>query len=189
MKCLICSDIHGSAERAEQALACVSALGCDTLFVLGDVLYHGPRNPLPPGHDPKRTAALLNEYAPHIIACRGNCDAEVDQVMLSFPMLCDSALVFDSGVNAGGRAGRRLFLSHGHIWSPEKLPPLASGDVFLCGHTHIPLLYRREDGVAVCNPGSVSLPKGGSEAGIAVYDGERIVLCTLDGKPYKELVL
>lgn len=183
MKYFICSDIHGSAERMSAALKQFQQLNCDYILLLGDILYHGPRNPLPPGHNPQAVASMLNEYAAHIIACRGNCEAEVDQVMLHFPVLCDSAQIFDT---CGG--AHRIFLSHGHIWSPEKLPPLTAGDIFLSGHTHIPVLEHRE-GIILCNPGSISLPKGGSQPGFAIYTPEKLSLHTLDGAVYKELVL
>jgi putative phosphoesterase len=171
---MIISDIHGSASALEAALARFDALKPDLFFVLGDLLYHGPRNPLPGGHDPKRVAALLNERKDSIIAVRGNCDAEVDQLLIDFPCMADYALVVDcvDGVN------KRLFLTHGHIYNEEKMPfALPAGSVVFSGHTHVARLTTDERGVTWCNPGSVSLPKpGGLFPGpsYAVYDSGKI---------------
>ena len=168
MKYLICSDIHGSAERAAVALEAMDKFQCDGMLLLGDILYHGPRNPLPPGHNPQKVFELLNGRSTQIIACRGNCDSEVDQMVLNFPIMSDYCLVVDGS--------RKLFVTHGHIWSPENLPQLQKGDIFLSGHTHVQSLETNGDGIILCNPGSVSLPKDDSQAGFAVYDGGRIAL-------------
>jgi putative phosphoesterase len=172
VKLLICSDIHGSARAAELLTARADALGCEAIVLLGDVLYFGPRNSLPGGHNPARTAEVLNAASDRIIACRGNCDSEVDQMVLKFPLSADYALLYDGA--------RRIFATHGHIYSPERLPSLAPGDIFLSGHTHIQSLLKTESGVILCNPGSPSLPKAASPAGYAVYDNGRIELCQLE---------
>jgi uncharacterized protein len=185
------SDIHGSASACEKALKQYEALKCDMLILLGDVLYHGPRNPLPDAYEPKKVCALLNPLADRIIACRGNCDSEVDQMVLSFPVQADFAYIADNGV--------RIFASHGHIYAPAEeskdtpvvsgsaIPPLGGTSVELFGHIHIQMLYKNKAGIAVCNPGSVSLPKNGSPAGFAVYENRRITLYALDGSVQSEL--
>ena len=142
-------------ERAE-------ALACDAIVFLGDLLYFGPRNNLPAGHNPALTATVFNKRADRIIACRGNCDAEVDQMMLKFSISSDYALIYDGK--------RRIFATHGHIYSPDRLPPLSRGDIFLYGHTHIQTLAENDVGIILCNPGSPSLPKASSPAGYAIYD-------------------
>ncbi|MDR3284726.1 MAG: phosphodiesterase, partial [Treponema sp.] len=131
-----------------------------------------PRNPLPPGHNPLRTAELLNSRADKIIACRGNCDAEVDQMVLNFPLMADYCLLVDEG--------RKIFITHGHIWSLERFPHLAAGDLFLFGHIHTQILEQNSDGVIICNPGSISLPKDNSPAGYAVYDSGAVALVSLE---------
>ncbi len=186
MKYLICSDIHGSAEACEKILSFYTDMQCDYLVLLGDILYHGPRNPLPQGHDPKKTASLLNAHAGTIIACRGNCDAEVDQMMLEFPVLADYTFITDQGV--------RLFCTHGHVYSPvradgglavpgSKEPCVAGCDAVFYGHTHIQVLEKNKAGILVCNPGSVSLPKAESPAGFSVYENGRITLYSMTGEP------
>jgi putative phosphoesterase len=151
MKYMIISDIHGSEAQTERAVDVFKAAGADFLFILGDVLYHGPRNPLPNGHNPKDAAEILNSIADKIIAVRGNCDSEVDQFVLKFPCMGDYTIVVDEG--------RALFLTHGHIFDEKNLPPnLAKGSFFMSGHTHI-IRAEEKNGVYFCNPGSISLPK------------------------------
>lgn len=194
MKYFIMSDIHGSATACEKALAQFEKLNCDQIILLGDVLYYGPRNPLPEGHDPKAVATMLNSLAGKITACRGNCDSEVDQMLLDFPVLADYALLADDGV--------KIFASHGHIYSPpsekdatqpvvvnSKLPPPSGIDIALFGHVHIQHLYCATSGVIVCNPGSISLPKADSPAGFAVYEKNGISLYDLDGVELNSLAV
>jgi putative phosphoesterase len=171
MKLLICSDIHGASGAAEFLVRQADTLRCDAIVFLGDLLYFGPRNSLPGGHNPARTAEAFNAVAGRVIACRGNCDSEVDQMVVKFPLSADYAILYDGK--------RRIFATHGHIYSPGSLPPLAGGDIFLSGHTHIQSLSENEAGVILCNPGSPSLPKGGSPAGYAIYDNGRLELCQL----------
>ena len=174
MRYLIISDIHGSITALEAVLPYFDRLSCDYIISLGDILYHGPRNPLPEGHNPKAVAERLNEYASRIIAVRGNCDCEVDQMVLQFPCLPDYMPVFDNGVT--------LFLSHGHLYSPRFMPPLHGVSLFLYGHTHLWELTRHDSGVWMCNPGSIALPKEGRPATFAVYDNGVVMIYTLDGK-------
>jgi len=162
MKLAIASDIHGSAFWCERLMDVIEAESPDKVVLLGDLLYHGPRNPLPEGYDPKQVAAMLNGIAGTVVAVRGNCDAEVDQMMLAFPCMADYALVLDGTY--------QLFCTHGHIWSPENLPPLAGRGAFLYGHTHV---KRNEDAgdVRLVNPGSVSIPKDDGNSFALYEDG------------------
>lgn len=170
MKALICSDIHGSADSAERLVAL--AKDCELVLLLGDELYHGPRNDLPESYCPKKVIPLLNSLAGKIVAVRGNCEAEVDQMVLSFPCMADiSEVVLD---------GHRLTLTHGHIYNEDNLPP---GDgALLYGHTHIPVA-RVVDGRVRFNPGSMSIPKGGWPRSYGVYgDGTLEVRDLLTGE-------
>ncbi len=147
------SDIHGSAVWCSRMLDAFRESGADRLVLLGDILYHGPRNDLPDGYDPKSVIAMLSPLKDRILAVRGNCDTEVDQMVLPFPILADyAAIVWEN---------RLLYLSHGHKFSPDNPPPLSAGDILLYGHTHIPDDSVR-DGIRFLNPGSVSIPKAGS---------------------------
>lgn len=150
MKLMFISDIHGSLYWLNRVLEHVELEKPDQIILLGDYLYHGPRNPLPEQYDPAQAAERLNQYRHLITAIRGNCDAEVDQMLLQFPMMGDQVQIYDEG--------RRIFATHGHIRSMEHLPPLEKGDIFIQGHTHIPVAEIR-DGVYLLNPGSISLPK------------------------------
>ncbi|TKI03832.1 phosphodiesterase [Martelella alba] len=152
MKLLMASDIHGSLTAARQILSLFDRCGADWLILLGDLLYHGPRNPLPAEYRPAEVAAALNACADRIIAVRGNCDSEVDQMMLSFPITAPWQQVL--------LERSRLFLTHGHLYSPTARPPLRPGDILAYGHTHIPQAERLDD-IICFNPGSVSMPKGG----------------------------
>lgn len=183
MKYLIASDIHGSALYAQKLMKKFEESGAQKLILLGDILYHGPRNDLPEGHDCPNVWQTLNAHSDKIFAIRGNCDSEVDQSMLNFPMMGEYALVEIDGLS--------MFLSHGHRWNPSNLPPLKSCNTLLYGHTHIPEA-RHADGMFFINPGSVSLPRGGFAPSYAVYesgvfevldfDGNRI--CALDTGEY-----
>ena len=159
MKLVIVSDIHGSAKWCREALRVVEEVAPDKVVLLGDLLYHGPRNPLPDEYAPAEVTAMLNGMAQHIVAVRGNCDAEVDQMMLEFPCMADYALVMDGT--------RQLYCTHGHLHSPESLPALPDGTAFLYGHFHV---KRDEvvDGIRVFNPGSAALPKDGSHS-VGIY--------------------
>lgn len=193
MKYLICSDIHGSETACSKVVKFFNDFGCDKMLILGDVLYHGPRNPLPEGHNPKGVIELLNPMADKIIACRGNCDAEVDQMVLKFSVLADYCQLFDEGL--------QIFCTHGHVYSPlradgnipagcetsNKRPIVTNPAVVFYGHTHVTVLEKNQDGTVVCNPGSTSLPKGGTEAGFAILENKTITLFNMDGKEIKSL--
>ncbi|MDF2879063.1 MAG: phosphodiesterase [Clostridia bacterium] len=173
MKYMIISDIHGSELYLQQALSIFNEQHFDFLILLGDILYHGPRNPLPNGHNPQGVVQLLNANASKIIACRGNCDAEVDQLLLQFPCLGDYSLILDQGI--------RIFATHGHIYDPEKRPQLAGKYIFLYGHTHLWELRSQGD-ILICNPGSISLPKEGRPHTYAVYTQQKLSVYSLSGE-------
>lgn len=166
MRILFLSDIHGVPSTLEAALEVGEKLGYDKLVLLGDLLYHGPRNGVPNFYDPVRVTAILNGLKDLIIAVRGNCDAEVDQMMFDFPMMGDYA-VLDAGRET-------FFLTHGHLWNEDKLPPLGMGTVLAHGHTHVPELKRLTCGLTIFNPGSVSLPKGGTARSFGYFDGTEL---------------
>lgn len=177
MKLMIASDIHGSALYCECLLSAFEREGADRLVLLGDLLYHGPRNDLPDGYAPKEVAAMLNASKRRLLAIRGNCDTEVDQMVLDFPILSDSLLLFIGG--------RTVFATHGHHLNPDALPPLCPGDLLLYGHTHIPDISLRE-GILCLNPGSVSIPKGGSERSYLILTDDRVSRRNLDGQTLSE---
>ena len=174
MKLLIASDIHGDAICCRALLDATERENAEKLLILGDILYHGPRNDLPEGYAPKKVIEMLNAISDKLLCVRGNCDTEVDQMVLSFPVLSDTAFVYD------GEEKLTLYMSHGHKYSPENLPPISGKAVFLYGHTH--LLGKKEvNGIPCINPGSTSLPKGGNEKSYAVYEGGTITIKKLDG--------
>ena len=162
MKLLIASDIHGSAYWCGRLMELMEEFDPDHLILLGDLLYHGPRNDLPRDYAPKQVIPMLSKFADRIIAVRGNCEAEVDQMVLPFPCMADfSQLLVD---------GNLLYLTHGHHHSPDNLPPLKEGSLFLSGHTHIKLDEIR-NGIRCINPGSVSIPKDGSHSCLLYENG------------------
>lgn len=181
MKLLICSDIHGDATVAEKILLEYKNHKCDKLVILGDILYHGPRNDLPKGYAPKRVISLLNEYAEDILAVRGNCDTEVDQMVLSFPILADYALIHVDGLT--------MYLTHGHKFNKDNPPPTAKNCILLHGHTHVPCAEKTADGFTVINPGSPSIPKDGSSPTYLIYECRKFKLFNLHGETEKELIL
>lgn len=154
MKWMIASDLHGSYFYASQMQQAFEREQADRLLLLGDLLYHGPRNDLPEGYAPKQVMPLLNGMKDRLLCVRGNCDAEVDQMVLEFPVLADYAVL---------PVGQRLiYATHGHIYHVKNLPPLAPGDVLLHGHTHVPAWTEFGQGNLYLNPGSVSIPKENS---------------------------
>lgn len=173
MKLMIASDIHGSAVYCEKLLERFEAENPDMLLLLGDILYHGPRNDLPDGYDPKKVADMLNNIKKSIMCVRGNCDAEVDQMMLDFPIMADYCALSVDGVN--------ILATHGHIYNEDQLPPMPNVDVLLNGHTHIPKCVKHTEYTYV-NPGSVSIPKEGSERGYAIFEDSEFVWKNLKGE-------
>ena len=179
MKLFFISDIHGSREDLVYALAKFEDEKADYIIILGDLLYHGPRNPLPRDYNPKEVAELLNKYKNKIIAVRGNCDSEVDQMLLDFPIMSDYAMIVDEG--------HKLFLTHGHIYNKENLPK-GSFDAVIYGHTHLWELCKI-DGTTICNTGSVTFPKGGNPPTLAIYENGTIKIFHLNGKLLKQLAI
>lgn len=163
MKWMIASDLHGSAYYCRKMLEAFEREGADRLFLLGDLLYHGPRNDLPREYAPKEVIPLLNGKKEKLLCVRGNCDAEVDQMVLEFLVLADYAVL---------PVGRRLiYATHGHIYHVKNLPPLAPGDVLLHGHTHVPAWTEFGQGNLYLNPGSVSIPKENSPHSYMTLEG------------------
>lgn len=176
MRYLIASDIHGALPAAEALMERFREEGADRLLLLGDLLYHGPRNPLPTGYAPAEVARLLNRYADRITAVRGNCDCEVDQMVLPFPMMADFALLEVGGLT--------LYATHGHLWSEEAPPPMAAGTVLLNGHFHVPACVDHGAFLYV-NPGSTSIPKAGSAPGYLVLEDRTFTWKDMEGSAYK----
>ena len=163
MKLVIASDIHGSAYWCEKLCQLVESEKPDRLILLGDLLYHGPRNDLPRGYAPKQVIPMLSQYKDIILAVRGNCEAEVDQMVLPFPCMADFSQLYADGVT--------LYLTHGHHHNPGNLPPLPEGTVFLSGHTHVKI-DELHNGIRFLNPGSVSIPKDGSHSCLIFENGK-----------------
>lgn len=161
MKLMFASDIHGAADCCEKMLKRFDEEGAEKLFLLGDILYHGPRNDLPEDYAPKRVITMLNERKNQLLCVRGNCDTEVDQMVLEFPIMAEYALLYLDG--------RTVFLTHGHKFNTDNPPLLNDGDILLHGHTHIQTIDESR-GYTYINPGSVSLPKNGLPKSYLIYD-------------------
>ncbi len=176
MKLMIASDIHGSALYCRAMLDAFEREGAQRLILLGDILYHGPRNDLPDGYAPKQVIALLNPLRTRLLCVRGNCEAEVDQMVLEFPVLADYALM--------PLGARMVYMTHGHLHGEDNPPPLCPGDILLCGHTHVARLAEHP-GFTYMNPGSVSLPKQDTPRSyMTLEDGEFAWKRLDDGQPY-----
>lgn len=178
MKIMVASDIHGSALYCRRMLERFDEEGADKLLLLGDLLYHGPRNPLPEEYNPKAVAEMLNARKQQILCVRGNCDGEVDQMMLEFPIMADYCIL--------SVGSRMVFATHGHHHNENSLPMLQEGDILLHGHTHIPVLEDR--GVyMLANPGSVTLPKQNSVRGYLLLEEGALTLKDLDNTVEQKL--
>lgn len=180
MKFMIASDIHGSAYYCAQMLDAYRRENADRIIILGDILYHGPRNDLPREYAPKKVIEMLNEVKDSLLCVRGNCDSEVDQMVLKFPIMAEYMLI---PMNS-----RLIYATHGHIHNRENLPPLKDGDVLLHGHTHVPTLDR-ENGIYIFNPGSVSIPKNGSANGYMTLEDGFFELKEMSGNAYGSVQL
>lgn len=172
MKLMIASDIHGSAWYCRRMLEALEREGAEKLLLLGDLLYHGPRNDLPRDYAPKEVIAMLNAVADRLLCVRGNCDAEVDQMVLSFPILADYCILFE--------AGRTVYVTHGHVHSESAPPKLRPGDILLTGHTHVPACVDHGT-FQYLNPGSVSIPKNDSWHGYMTLENGVFRWKDLDG--------
>lgn len=171
MKIFTISDIHGSSFYLELALKRFEEERCELLLILGDELYHGPRNPLPKEYDPQKTAELLNRYRDKILAVRGNCDSEVDQMLLEFPIMGDYTTIFWNE--------KKIFATHGHL-NEKFIPKLSPGNIFISGHTHIPVAKKEENGIIFLNPGSISLPKAGFEQSYGIFYDNKYEIKSLE---------
>lgn len=179
MKLMFVSDIHGSYYYLNKALEAYYNEKPDKLILLGDLLYHGPRNDLPKEYAPKKVIPVLNDLKNTIIAVRGNCDAEVDQMVLDFPMMADYATIDVDG--------HHFFLSHGHLFNEENLPNLNEGDIFVYGHIHRPVA-KCENGIYIINPSSISLPKEGRNS-YGIYEDDKFIIKEFDNTIVKEIII
>ena len=180
MKWMIASDIHGSAFYCEQMLSAFLREGADRILLLGDLLYHGPRNDLPQGYAPKEVIALLSPLIERVFCVRGNCEAEVDQMVLPFPVMADYCLL--------EQGGHVIFATHGHHYNLDNPPLLKAGDVLLHGHTHVPA-KDSSLGFWYLNPGSVAIPKEGSAHSYMTLENGVFTWKDLEGVEYDQLVL
>ena len=180
MKILIASDIHGSAKYCRMLLEAYTREKADRLLLLGDILYHGPRNDLPDEYAPKQVIELLNAHKDEIYSVRGNCEAEVDQMVLGFPVLADYMLL--------PAKNRMIFATHGHIYNKENLPPMKKGDILLAGHTHVTACEDMGDYIYM-NPGSVSIPKEGTPHGFMLLEDGKFIWKDLDGTTLQEYTI
>lgn len=172
MKWFIASDIHGSEYYCKQMLAAFEREAADKMLLLGDILYHGPRNDLPKDYNPKAVIELLNAQKDKILCVRGNCDTEVDQMVLQFPILADYCIIAD--------ADKVVYATHGHNFNESNLPPLGNGDILLHGHTHVPKCTKHET-YTYLNPGSVSIPKENSHHGYMLLENGAFIWKDFDG--------
>ena len=174
---LIASDIHGSAYYCEKLVRTFTEFEAEKLLLLGDILYHGPRNVLPKGYDPMRCAEILKPISEKIVCVKGNCDAEIDEMVLGFSMIPGYAkLIYGK---------RNIYAAHGHTYGPDKLPPMDCGDILFYGHFHAPA-FKAENGIYILNPGSVAIPKEGSPCSCILLQEDRVHWIDLDSfKEYR----
>ena len=178
MKIMIASDIHGSAYYCEKLLSAYREEKADRLLLLGDILYHGPRNDLPKDYAPKKVIQMLNDMKEEILCVRGNCDTEVDQMVLEFPILAEYCIL---------PIGKQLiFATHGHVFNRKNLPMLKAGDILLNGHFHVPAC-EKEGEIIYMNPGSVSIPKEESEHSYMIMEDETFTWKNLEGNSYRQV--
>lgn len=178
MKYMIASDIHGSFYYCSKMLEAYEREGAEKLLLLGDLLYHGPRNDLPRDYNPKKVIEALNEKKQELLCVRGNCEAEVDQMVLSFPVMAEYAWLCLDGLN--------LFVTHGHLHNLQTMPPLKAGDILLHGHTHVQAMEKAGE-YWYLNPGSVSIPKEGNENSYMIYENRTFIIKTLEGNEIRRL--
>lgn len=172
MKYFIASDIHGSLKHAQSLFKAFEREQADKILLLGDLLYHGPRNDLPEEYNPKAVIELLNQYKERILCVRGNCDTEVDQMVLDFPIMADYAILTLEDVT--------VYATHGHVYGENNPPKLCGSEILLCGHTHVPKCEPKE-GFVYMNPGSVSIPKENSWHGYMIWEGNAFTWKDMEG--------
>lgn len=180
MKLFFISDIHGSVYYLKKALERFQEEKADYIVILGDILYHGARNPLPLEYNPKEVISLLNSLGDRIIAVRGNCDSEVDEMVIDFPIMSTYSNILYNN--------RRIFITHGHIYNENNMPPLTDGDVMIHGHTHIPRADKK-DNIYIINPGSITLPKEGNPHTYGVLEHNTFIIKSLEGIVHEEISL
>ena len=180
MKYMFASDVHGSAYYCRKMLEAYQAEKAVRLMLLGDILYHGPRNNLPKDYAPKEVIAMLNPMKNDICAVRGNCEAEVDQMVLDFPVMADYCVILEGN--------RTIYATHGHVYNEGHLPPLKEGDILIHGHTHV-LKAEQREGYILLNPGSVSIPKEGNPPTYAVLEDKVFTIKDFDGNIVREMRL
>lgn len=180
MKLMFASDIHGSEYYTRKLAMKYNELSCNKLILLGDVLYHGPRNDLPEGYNPKGVIALLNEMSDSILCVRGNCEAEVDQMVLEFSCMSDSMIMYEKG--------RMLFITHGHLFNTQNPPKLKCGDVLIHGHTHVQTIEKFGDNLYI-NPGSVSIPKENNPPSFMIYEDGKFTIYDFDMNIINEVTI
>ena len=176
MKLMIASDIHGSAHYCRKLMKALEKENADRLLLLGDLLYHGPRNDLPKEYDPKEVIKMLNDIRDSIFCVRGNCDTEVDQMVLEFPIMAEYCLIPEKD--------HMIFATHGHHFNKDALPSLKKGDVLLHGHTHVPAWEPLDAGILYLNPGSVSIPKKDTHRGYMILESGEFIWKKLNGEEY-----
>ncbi len=177
MKIMIASDIHGSAFYCRKMIEAFERENAEKLLLLGDILYHGPRNDLPKEYAPKEVISMLNPLADKLLCVRGNCDTEVDQMVLDFPVLAEYAILYVGE--------KMIFATHGHVFNPSNPPKIRKNDILLNGHTHVPA-FEVTDKFTYVNPGSVSIPKENSEHGYIILEDNKLSWKNLEGEIYKE---
>lgn len=180
MKYMFASDIHGSAYFCRKMLEAFQEEKAERLVLLGDLLYHGPRNDLPKDYAPKEVTAMLNGMKQLIYAVRGNCEAEVDQMVLEFPVMADYCIL-----EIGGKT---FYATHGHVYNQDNLPPIREGDILIHGHTHVLNAEQRENYILL-NPGSVSIPKEGNPPTYGIFEEGIFLIKDFQGNIVKELKL
>lgn len=179
MKLMFASDIHGSAYYCEKLMKCLDQEAPEKMVLLGDLLYHGPRNDLPKEYNPKEVIRMLNEKKDVLLCVRGNCEAEVDQMVLEFPVMSDSMILFVDGIT--------IFATHGHLYHENNLPQISDKDVLVHGHTHVQAIRKMKRGTYL-NPGSVSIPKEGNQNSYMIYDNGCFIIKSLDGEEIKKWI-
>lgn len=186
MKLMIASDIHGSAFYCEKMIEAYRKENGDRLLLLGDILYHGPRNDLPEDYAPKEVIAMLNYMKEELLCVRGNCEAEVDQMVLDFPVMADYCFLELPGSNKEDMVN--VLATHGHVYNQKNLPPMKNGDILLCGHTHIPacdqITHESNKKCWYLNPGSVSIPKEDSQHSYMIYENGIFRWKNMKGEEY-----
>ena len=183
MKYLIASDLHGSAKYCRELMEACAREGADRILLLGDILYHGPRNDLPEEYAPKEVIAMLSACKVPVCGVRGNCEAEIDQTVLPFPVMADYALL--------PLGNRLIFATHGHLYNETHLPPLNPGDILLHGHTHIKemRMIGENNDILYLNPGSLSIPKDDGRHSYMIWEDHTFTIKELNGHEINQITL